>query len=150
MKDAHSTEFNRDSGHPVVAMITEWQDQGRGLQTRSDASDMGGTMRLGAQDVKLIGGTTAHTLYGSDVIRERHRHRYEFNNNFMARFEQGGLRFSGLSPDGLVEIVELPSHPWFVAPQFHPEFKSTPRDGHPLFTGFVRAARKAREAKAKP
>ncbi len=148
MKDAHSTEFNRDSGHPVVAMITEWQDQGRGLQTRSDASDMGGTMRLGAQDVNLVAGTTARTLYGADVIRERHRHRYEFNNNFFERFEQGGLKFSGLSPDGLVEIVELPSHPWFVATQFHPEFKSTPRDGHPLFTGFIRAARKAREAKA--
>jgi CTP synthase len=150
MKDAHSTEFNRDTGHPVVAMITEWQDEGRGLQTRSESSDMGGTMRLGAQDVKLVGGTTARSLYGADVIRERHRHRYEFNNNFMSRFEEGGLRFSGLSPDGLVEIVELPSHPWFVATQFHPEFKSTPRDGHPLFTGFVRAARKAREAKAKP
>jgi CTP synthase len=150
MKDAHSTEFNRETGHPVVAMITEWQDQGRGLQTRSDASDLGGTMRLGAQDVKLVAGSVARALYGADVIRERHRHRYEFNNNFLERFEQGGLRFSGLSPDELVEIVELPSHPWFVATQFHPEFKSTPRDGHPLFTGFVRAARKARESKAKP
>jgi CTP synthase len=150
MKDAQSTEFNRDTGHPVVAMITEWQDEGRGLQTRSEASDMGGTMRLGAQDVRLRDGSTARALYGADVIRERHRHRYEFNNNFMERFEQGGVRFSGLSPDGLVEIVELPSHPWFVATQFHPEFRSTPRDGHPLFTGFIRAARKAREAKAKP
>ena len=148
MKDANSTEFNRESGHPVVAMITEWQDGGRGLQTRSEGSDMGGTMRLGAQDVTLKAGTVARGLYGADVIRERHRHRYEFNNNFLAQFESGGLTFSGLSPDGLVEIVELPSHPWFVATQFHPEFKSTPRDGHPLFTGFVRAARKRRESKA--
>jgi CTP synthase len=105
-------------------------------------------MRLGAQDVRLVADTTARALYGADVIRERHRHRYEFNNNFLKQFEDGGVRFSGLSPDGLVEIVELPSHPWFVATQFHPEFKSTPRDGHPLFTGFVRAARKSRESRA--
>ena len=147
---ANSTEFNRETPHPVIAMITEWQDQGRGLQRRSEASELGGTMRLGAQDVSLVAGSVARQLYGSDVIRERHRHRYEFNNHFMDRYTAGGLRFSGLSPDGLVEIIELPSHPWFVATQFHPEFKSTPRDGHPLFTGFVGAARAARLAKAPP
>ena len=143
-KDANSTEFNRATEHPVIAMITEWQDQGRGLQQRSEGSDLGGTMRLGAQEVRLAEGSVARQLYGADVIRERHRHRYEFNNNFLEQYRKAGLRFSGFSPDGLVEIVEVPGHPWFVATQFHPEFTSTPRDGHALFTGFVRAARGAR------
>jgi len=98
-------------------------------------------MRLGAQEARLKPGTLAHAVYGRDSIFERHRHRYEFNNNYMARMEQAGLVFSGRSPDELVEVIELPSHPWFVAVQFHPEFTSNPRDGHPLFTGFVRAAR---------
>ena len=101
-------------------------------------------MRLGAQEVRLAEGSVARQLYGADVIRERHRHRYEFNNNFLEQYRKAGLRFSGFSPDGLVEIVEVPGHPWFVATQFHPEFTSTPRDGHALFTGFVRAARGAR------
>jgi CTP synthase len=143
-KDANSTEFNRATEHPVIAMITEWQDQGRGLQQRSEGSDLGGTMRLGAQPVHLAEGSIVRQLYGVDVIRERHRHRYEFNNNFLEQFQKAGLRFAGFSPDGLVEIVEVPSHPWFVATQFHPEFTSTPRDGHALFTGFIRAARGAR------
>lgn len=103
-------------------------------------------MRLGAQAVSLVPGTLAREVYGSDEIRERHRHRYEFNNNYLERYRQGGLSISGLSPDDLVEIIELPGHPWFLATQFHPEFTSNPRDGHPLFTGFIRAARAQRAA----
>ena len=144
--DAHSTEFNRASTHPVIGLITEWQDQARGTQQRNEASSLGGSMRLGAQAVRLAAGTVARELYGRDEIMERHRHRYEFNNTFMDAFKRAGLVFSGLSQDGLVEIIELPSHPWFVATQFHPEFTSTPRDGHPLFSGFVRAARACRAA----
>jgi CTP synthase len=145
-KDANSTEFNRASNYPVIAMITEWQDQAQGVQQRSEGSDLGGTMRLGAQEVKLEAGSVARELYGADVIRERHRHRFEFNNNYLQQYRDAGLRFSGFSNDGLVEIVEVPDHPWFLATQFHPEFTSTPRDGHPLFTGFVRAARASRAA----
>jgi CTP synthase len=144
LKDAHSTEFNRLTPHPVIALITEWQDRALGAQVRDEKSDLGGTMRLGAQDVQLVSGTRVRELYGRDVIAERHRHRFEFNNRYMDQYRAGGLVFSGLSGDGLVEIIELPSHPWFVATQFHPEFTSTPRDGHPLFTGFVRAARACR------
>jgi CTP synthase len=145
-EDAHSTEFNRASTHPVIALITEWQDQMRGVQQRDEAAALGGTMRLGAQEVRLVAGSLARELYGSDLIHERHRHRFEFNNTYMEEFRRAGLKFSGLSPDGLVEIIELPTHPWFLATQFHPEFTSTPRDGHPLFTGFVRAARAYRAA----
>ncbi len=144
--DAHSTEFNPVTTHPVVALITEWQDAAQGAQVRDAKSDLGGTMRLGAQDIKLAAGSKARELYGRDVIAERHRHRFEFNNRYMEQYRKAGMNFSGLSADGLVEIVELPSHPWFVATQFHPEFTSTPRDGHPLFTGFVRAARANRAA----
>jgi len=144
--DAHSTEFNRATTHPVIGLITEWQDSARGEQKRDEATALGGTMRLGAQDVQLEAGSLAREIWGRDVIAERHRHRYEFNNSFLEAFRKGGLRFSGFSKDELVEIIELPGHPWFVATQFHPEFTSTPRDGHPLFTGFVRAARAARAA----
>jgi len=144
--DAHSTEFNRASTHPVIGLITEWQDQARGTQQRNEASGLGGSMRLGAQAVRLAAGSIARELYGRDEIMERHRHRYEFNNTFMDAFKRAGLVFSGLSHDDLVEIIELPSQPWFVATQFHPEFTSTPRDGHPLFSGFVRAARTCRAA----
>jgi CTP synthase len=144
--DAHSTEFNRASTHPVIGLITEWQDQARGMQQRTETSALGGTMRLGAQAVRLAAGSVARELYGRDEIMERHRHRYEFNNTYMEQFRRAGLVFSGLSPDELVEIIELPSHPWFLATQFHPEFTSTPRDGHPLFSGFVRAARACRAA----
>ena len=143
---ANSTEFNRATPHPVIALITEWQDAAKGAQARDEASGKGGTMRLGAQDVLLGEGSLARSLYGSEVIRERHRHRYEFNNGYLDRYRDGGLRFSGFSRDELVEIIELPSHPWFIATQFHPEFTSTPRGGHPLFTGFVRAARAHRAA----
>ena len=139
---ANSTEFNRETPHPVIALITEWQDALRGAQARSDQSNLGGTMRLGGQDVKLAEGSRARTIYGKPVIRERHRHRYEFNNTYLDRYRAAGLSFSGMSPDELVEIVELADHPWFVATQFHPEFTSNPRDGHPLFTGFIAAARK--------
>jgi CTP synthase len=141
---AHSTELDRTTPHPVIALITEWQDQARGHQQRDENSHLGGTMRLGAQEVQLRPGTLARELYGRDVIAERHRHRYEFNNNYLDSYSRAGLKFSGFSHDGLVEIIELPSYPWFVATQFHPEFTSTPRDGHPLFTGFVRAARSYR------
>jgi len=141
LADAHSTEFNRATTHPVIALITEWQDRSLGMQLRDEGSQLGGTMRLGAQEIVLHPGTQARELYGREVIAERHRHRFEFNNNFLEAYQRAGMRFSGFSRDGLVEIIELPAHPWFVATQFHPEFTSTPRDGHPLFTGFVRAAR---------
>jgi len=146
LEGAHSTEFNRGSPHPVIALITEWQDQKGTVEERSERSNLGGTMRLGAQEVRISHGSLAHSVYGADVIRERHRHRYEFNNNYLQKLMNAGLRFSGFSRDGLVEMVELPHHPFFIASQFHPEFRSTPRDGHPLFTGFIRAARDHRAA----
>lgn len=139
--DAHSTEFSPETAHPVIALITEWQDASGTKQERSEQSDLGGTMRLGAQRCNLKAGTRAREIYGDDVIYERHRHRYEFNNTYMEQLSQAGLEFSGISDDGLVEVVELPDHPWFLACQFHPEFTSNPRDGHPLFTSFVSAAR---------
>jgi CTP synthase len=141
LEGAHSTEFNRASPHPVIALISEWQDQKGTVEQRTDQSQMGGTMRLGAQEVRLSHGSKAHQIYAADVIHERHRHRYEFNNTYLQKLMNAGLRFSGFSRDGLVEMVELPQHPFFVASQFHPEFRSTPRDGHALFTGFIRAAR---------
>jgi CTP synthase len=144
LKGANSTEFDRATNHPVIALITEWQDLGRGQQVRDEKSELGGSMRLGAQEAKLRPGSLARILYGKESIFERHRHRYEFNNHYLDELSAAGLSFSGFSADGLVEFIELPSHPWFVASQFHPEFTSTPRDGHPLFTGFVRAAREYR------
>jgi len=138
---AHSTEFNKATPHPVIALITEWRREDGGREQRSEESDLGGTMRLGGQKCRLSPGTLAHRLYGRDVITERHRHRYEFNNNYRETLEAHGLVLSGTSMDGrLVEVIELADHPWFFACQFHPEFTSTPRDGHPLFTGFVEAA----------
>jgi len=144
LESANSTEFDRATSHPVIALITEWQDLARGQQVRDEASNLGGSMRLGAQETRLLPASLAHELYGAESILERHRHRYEFNNHYLDELEAGGLRFSGFSPDGLVEFIELPSHPFFVASQFHPEFTSTPRDGHPLFAGFIRAAREYR------
>jgi CTP synthase len=144
LQGANSTEFDRATHHPVIALIDEWQDLERGQQVRDERSNLGGTMRLGAQEAKLVSGSRAHGIYGKDSIFERHRHRYEFNNHYLEELTQAGMKFSGFSVDGLVEFIELPSHPWFVAPQFHPEFTSTPRDGHPLFAGFVRAAREYR------
>ncbi|HVF16685.1 MAG TPA: CTP synthase [Steroidobacteraceae bacterium] len=141
LEGANSTEFNRSAPHPVIALISEWQDQKGTVEQRTDRSDLGGTMRLGAQEIRLSHGSRAHQIYGSDVIAERHRHRFEFNNRYLQKLMNAGLRFSGFSRDGLVEMIELPGHPFFVASQFHPEFRSTPRDGHPLFTGFIKAAR---------
>ena len=146
LKGANSTEFDRATHHPVIALITEWQDLARGQQVRDDQSELGGTMRLGAQEARLVAGSLVHSLYGKETIFERHRHRYEFNNHYLEELSRAGLSFSGFSADGLVEFIELPDHPWFVASQFHPEFTSTPRDGHPLFAGFIRAAREYRAA----
>lgn len=141
LEGAHSTEFLTNTPHPVIGLITEWQDESGEIVQRDETSDIGGTMRLGAQKARLIAGSIAHDLYGKDVITERHRHRYEFNNRYLEQLEQAGLKVSGKSIDGrLVEVVEVPDHPWFLACQFHPEFTSTPRHGHPLFTGFVKAA----------
>jgi CTP synthase len=146
LKGANSTEFDRATNHPVIALITEWQDLERGQQVRDEKSDLGGSMRLGAQEARLIPGSLARAIYGRESIYERHRHRYEFNNHYLDELSAAGFSFSGFSADGLVEFIELRSHPWFVASQFHPEFTSTPRDGHPLFAGFVRAAREYRAA----
>jgi CTP synthase len=141
LQGATSTEFKRDTPHPVIALITEWQDALRGAQARDEGSGKGGTMRLGGQDVTLEADSRAREVYGKSPIRERHRHRYEFNNTYLEAFRKAGLHFSGLSPEGLVEIIELPEHPWFLATQFHPEFTSNPRDGHPLFSSFIAAAK---------
>src|SRR6185312_7882610 len=140
---AGSTENDKHCADPVIALITEWTTGTGEVEKRDESSDLGGTMRLGAQECRLKAGTISRQLYGQDVIRERHRHRYEFNNRYRQQFEDLGLVIAGKSMDNLlVEIIELPEqqHPWFVAGQFHPEFTSTPRDGHPLFMGFVRAA----------
>ena len=141
LEGAHSTEFRKHTAHPVIALITEWSREDGGHEVRSEQSDLGGTMRLGGQKCRLLPGSLAHLTYGKDVITERHRHRYEFNNRYREVLESHGLTLSGTSMDGkLVEVVEIATHPWFFACQFHPEFTSTPRDGHPLFTGFVGAA----------
>ena len=142
LEGAMSTEFDRNSPHPVVGLITEWQTSSGDTETRDERSDMGGTMRLGGQEISLKDGTLARSMYERDTIVERHRHRYEVNNNYRDRLEDAGLVFSGLSIDDLVEMVEIPNHPWFLASQFHPEFTSNPRDGHPLFKGFILAARR--------
>lgn len=138
---AHSTEFNKQTPHPVVALITEWENSEGGVETRTENSDLGGTMRLGAQECRLEDGSLTKSCYGKSLISERHRHRYEVNNTWLPKLQEAGLKVAGRSADQqLVEIIEVPDHPWFVACQFHPEFKSTPRDGHPLFSGFVEAA----------
>jgi CTP synthase len=139
---ANSTENDRHCAHPVIGLITEWRTGSGDVERRSEDSDLGGTMRLGLQECRLKPGTRAREMYGKDVVAERHRHRYEFNNRYRSQLEDAGLVISAKSMDDLlVEMVELPGHPWFVACQAHPEFLSTPRDGHPLFIGFVRAAR---------
>ena len=141
MQGANSTEFDPQTEFPVVGLITEWVDEAGNKEQRSEDSDLGGTMRLGSQVCHLIPGSVAHKIYGSEQIEERHRHRFEVNNNLLPQIKQAGLVVGGLSADKtLVETVELPEHPWFFASQFHPEFTSTPRDGHPLFQGFVAAA----------
>ncbi len=136
---AHSTEFDKNTPDPVIALITEWIDDTGNLELRDESTALGGTMRLGAQNIHLKEDTRYRQIYQSAVIRERHRHRYEFNNNYMERLERHGLVFSGLSGNGLVEIIELNDHPWFVACQFHPEFTSSPRDGHKLFSDYINA-----------
>ena len=144
---ANSTENDRGCAHPVIGLITEWRTAAGELERRDEQSDLGGTMRLGLQDQRLKPGSKARELYGKDVVGERHRHRYEFNNRYRSRLEDAGLVISGKSMDDLlVEVIELPTHPWFIACQAHPEFLSTPRDGHPLFIGFIRAARDHRAA----
>jgi len=141
LAEANSTEFDRKAQHPVVALITEWVNAEGKTEQRDETSDLGGTMRLGGQECRLVEGSIAKSLYGRDVIVERHRHRYEVNNNYVDRLQQAGLRVGGWSADDtLVEMVEIPDHPWFVACQFHPEFTSAPREGHPLFSGFINAA----------
>jgi len=148
---ANSSENDRNAEHPVIALITEWTTGAGDIEKRDERSSKGGTMRLGAQECRLKAGTISRELYGHDVIRERHRHRYEFNNRYRQQFEDLGLIIAGKSMDDLlVEMIELPNHPWFVACQFHPEFTSTPRDGHPLFIGFVRAAREQKAMRDAP
>jgi CTP synthase len=146
LADANSTEFNAASADPIIALITEWQDRAGARLTRSAQSDLGGTMRLGSQEALIQPDTLARRVYGRDAVSERHRHRFEFNNTYLDVMTAAGFKFSAFSKDGLVEIIELPAHRWFMAVQFHPEFTSTPRDGHPLFSGFVRAARDYRAA----
>ncbi len=142
MAGAHSTEFEADTPYPVIGLITEWQDRSGKVEKRSAQSDLGGTMRLGGQVCHLADGSLARNVYGAPDIVERHRHRYEVNNTLLARLEDKGLRVSGRAPGtDLCEMIELPDHPWFVGCQFHPEFTSNPRKGHPLFTAFLNAAR---------
>ncbi len=141
LEGAHSTEFRKDTPHPVIALITEWTDGAGAVQQRREGDDLGGSMRLGAQSCRLTPDSLARATYGKEVITERHRHRYEFNNGYRESLQAVGLTLSGHSLDErLVEIIELPDHPWFFGCQFHPEFTSTPRAGHPLFRGFVEAA----------
>jgi CTP synthase len=141
LDNAHSTEFNAGTPNPVIALITEWETNEGQIEKRDEDSDLGGTMRLGGQPCRLKPGSRMHNTYAKDVIVERHRHRYEFNNHYKDPLERAGLEIVGTSLDGkLVEVIEIKNHPWFIACQFHPEFTSTPREGHPLFTGFVDAA----------
>lgn len=146
MEKANSTEFDPQSPYPVVGLITEWINDEGAVEVRNEKSDLGGTMRLGSQLCHLEEGSKVKELYGKAEIYERHRHRYEVNNNLLPKIKEAGLKVTGLSADRkLVEIIENPKHPWFVAVQFHPEFTSTPRDGHPLFSGFIKAAMEYQE-----
>jgi len=141
LSGAHSTEFEQHCEHPVIALITEWVNAEGQVEMRDESSDLGGTMRLGGQECRLEEGSIAHDCYKQDVIVERHRHRYEVNNDYVGRLESQGPQLTGKSMDGsLMEVLEVQNHPCFLACQFHPEFTSTPRDGHPLFTGFINAA----------
>ena len=151
LEHANSSENDRNCVDPVIALITEWTTSTGDVEKRDEGSDLGGTMRLGAQECRLKAGTLARELYGQDVVRERHRHRYEFNNRYRQKLEDLGLVISGKSMDDLlVEMIELANHPWFIACQAHPEFTSTPRDGHPLFIGFIRAAREYKAVREAP
>ena len=149
LEGANSTEFLPGTPHPVIALITEWQNALGQIEQRDQNSDLGGSMRLGGQQCQLAAGSLAEQAYGRNVISERHRHRYEFNNHYLERLQEAGLKVSGKTLDGrLVEVVEIPEHPWFLACQFHPEFTSTPRRGHALFTGFIRAARERAQSRS--
>jgi CTP synthase len=142
LSEANSTEFNKKTPYPVVALITEWQTSDGNIEKRDEQSDLGGTMRLGGYSCQLTKGSKSLALYGQETIVERHRHRYEVNNQWLKPLEKAGMLIAGRSADGsLVEMIELPNHPWFIGCQFHPEFTSTPRDGHPLFAGFIEAAK---------
>lgn len=146
--DANSTEFNRETSHPVVGLVSEWRKDDGHIQSQKPDTDKGGSMRLGEYRCQLAPDSLAKAVYKQDMIIERHRHRYEVNNELISALEQAGLKVSGRSADGsLVEMVELPGHPWFLTCQFHPEFTSTPRDGHPLFIEFINAARKQHGSK---
>ena len=148
LKDAHSTELDANTPHPVIGLITEWMDESGNVEKRTEESDLGGTMRLGAQGCRLVADSKAREAYGKDLITERHRHRYEMNNNYVDRMQKAGMKVGGWSADdALVEMIELKDHRWFVASQFHPEFTSTPRDGHPLFSRFIAEALKFRQEK---
>ncbi|MGB0188202.1 MAG: CTP synthase [Aequoribacter sp.] len=149
LDDANSTEMDPSTPHPVIGLITEWVNPDGSTSQRSAASDLGGTMRLGAQPCHLVEGSKVRALYGAETIEERHRHRYEVNNTYLDRLAEQGLQVVGWSADhSLVEIIEIPNHPWFVACQFHPEFTSRPRGGHPLFTGYIKAALDASSKRA--
>ena len=139
LESAQSTEFDKTTPHPVIALITEWQEGTGVIEERNEQSDLGGSMRLGAQRINLAKNSLIRKIYQNDSIQERHRHRYEFNNNYRDVMAEAGILFSGTSVDDLVEVIELSSKSWFVATQFHPEFTSNPRDGHPLFKSFVKA-----------
>ncbi len=149
LTNAHSTEFDSQTMHPVIALINEWTNEDGTLEQRSQDSDLGGTMRLGEQTCLLTTGTRTRTAYEKDKIVERHRHRYEFNNRYRSVLETNGLVIAGVSNDDLVEVIELSDHPWFVGCQFHPEFTSSPRDGHPLFSGYITAARDYHERRTR-
>ena len=137
---AHSTEFDKGAAHPVIALIEEWQRADGGHELRSEESDLGGTMRLGGQQCQLAEGSLARQIYGRELIEERHRHRYEFNNDFLEDFRKNGMIPTGINPEsGLVEIMEQTDHPWFVGTQFHPEYRSTVLNPHPLFISFIKA-----------
>jgi CTP synthase len=141
LEGADSTEMNPATPHPIVALITEWQESDGSTVQRDESSDKGGTMRLGAQPCHLEADSKVRQIYGKDTIEERHRHRYEVNNNYLEQLFNAGMRVAGWSEDrSLVEMIELPQHPWFIACQFHPEFTSRPRGGHPLFTSYIEAA----------
>jgi CTP synthase len=149
LENANSTEFDAKSPHPVIGLITEWQDATGKVEKRDESSDLGGTMRLGAQKCPIVPGTLAERIYGA-AVNERHRHRYEVNNHYVAQLEKAGLVISARTPtENLCEMIELPQdvHPWFVACQFHPEFTSNPRSGHPLFKAYVEAALQRKQGK---
>jgi len=146
LENANTTEVDPETPDRVIGLITEWLDASGSVEQRDEESDLGGTMRLGGQKCRLRDGSLTRELYGREIITERHRHRYEFNNHYRDIFQKNGMVLAGLSMDEmLVEIIEIADHPWFIACQFHPEFTSSPRDGHPLFTGFIEAALRYQE-----